>query len=223
MRTLLFTLISPRLHGRARGPRLQVGRRERRGALLRPAAPECREGAGGSRCRPTRQRTPTRPRRRRRRRAPPQGPAYTGCTIAQPQDNQDFPNLEQLRIVVFTNPGLRAGDQVFMVMDGASLGGGQRHRVPAEPGGARHAHAAGDGEGWQRHAPVPDAAGHLQRRTSPRSRTRSTPSGRTEPQPRARRPRTARAGAPWPLSTALLRRSRTSTPPTCSMHCRPAS
>ena len=51
-----------------------------------------------------------------------QGPAYTGCSIAQPQDNQEFPNLEQLRIVVFTNPGLRPGDQVFVVMDGASLG-----------------------------------------------------------------------------------------------------
>ncbi len=52
----------------------------------------------------------------------PAGPAYTGCSIAQPQDNQDFPNLEQLRIVVFTNPGLRSGDQVYLMMDGVSLG-----------------------------------------------------------------------------------------------------
>ena len=42
----------------------------------------------------------------------PEEPAYSGCSIAQPQDNQDFPNLEQLRIVVFTNPGLRSGDRV---------------------------------------------------------------------------------------------------------------
>ena len=51
----------------------------------------------------------------------PEGPAYIGCSIAQPGE-PDFPNLEQLRIVVFTNPGLRAGDQVYLVMDGASLG-----------------------------------------------------------------------------------------------------
>ena len=52
----------------------------------------------------------------------PAAPPYSGCSIAQPQENQDFPNLEQLRIVVFVNPGLRPGDQVVVVMDGATLG-----------------------------------------------------------------------------------------------------
>ena len=67
----------------------------------------------------------------------PQGPAYNGCTIAQPQDQQEFANLEQLRIVVFTDPSLRGGDQIIVFMDGAQLGnapGGQFLLNPVERG-----------------------------------------------------------------------------------------
>jgi hypothetical protein len=67
----------------------------------------------------------------------PEGPPYKNCSVAQPQDQQEFANLEQLRIVVFTDPGLRPGDQIFVIMDGQQLGnapGGQYLLNPVERG-----------------------------------------------------------------------------------------
>jgi hypothetical protein len=67
----------------------------------------------------------------------PEGPPYRNCSVAQPQDQQEFANLEQLRIVIFTDPGLRPGDQVFVIMDGTQLGtaqGGQYLLNPVERG-----------------------------------------------------------------------------------------
>ncbi len=67
----------------------------------------------------------------------PEGPPYKSCTVAQPQDQQEFANLEQLRIVVSTDPGLRPGDQIYVIMDGAQLGnapGGQYLLNPVERG-----------------------------------------------------------------------------------------
>ncbi|HTT42835.1 MAG TPA: DUF4124 domain-containing protein [Steroidobacteraceae bacterium] len=67
----------------------------------------------------------------------PAGPPYRNCSVAQPQDQQEFANLEQLRIVIFTDPSLRPGDQIFVIMDGTQLGnapGGQYLLNPVERG-----------------------------------------------------------------------------------------
>jgi hypothetical protein len=51
--------------------------------------------------------------------------AYQGCAIAQPTNDQTFTNIDSLTIVVRTDPGLRAGDQVFLMLDGQPLNGGK--------------------------------------------------------------------------------------------------
>jgi hypothetical protein len=50
---------------------------------------------------------------------------YQGCAIAQPTNDQTFTNIDSLSIVVRTDPGLRAGDQVFLMLDGQPLNGGK--------------------------------------------------------------------------------------------------
>jgi hypothetical protein len=49
---------------------------------------------------------------------------YQSCTIGQPYDGEDFANLPSLGITVHTEPGLRAGDQVFLMLDGGLINGG---------------------------------------------------------------------------------------------------
>jgi hypothetical protein len=56
---------------------------------------------------------------------PPQPTAYQGCSIVQPADAQDYPNLDALSVVVTTDPTLRGGDQVFLTLDGQLLNNGQ--------------------------------------------------------------------------------------------------
>jgi hypothetical protein len=51
--------------------------------------------------------------------------AYAGCAIAQPADNQDYPNLESLSIVVRTDPSLHPGDQIYLMLDGSPLNNAQ--------------------------------------------------------------------------------------------------
>jgi hypothetical protein len=51
--------------------------------------------------------------------------AYAGCAIAQPGDNQNYPNVESLSIVVRTDPSLHPGDQIFLMLDGAPLNNAQ--------------------------------------------------------------------------------------------------
>src|ERR1700752_952274 len=51
--------------------------------------------------------------------------AYQGCAIAQPPNDQTFTNVDSLSIVVRTDPGLRAGAQVFLTLDGQPLNGGK--------------------------------------------------------------------------------------------------
>jgi hypothetical protein len=50
--------------------------------------------------------------------------AYTGCTIVQPQDQQDFSNIESLVIAVRVEPQLHGGDQIYILMDGGALNNG---------------------------------------------------------------------------------------------------
>jgi hypothetical protein len=52
------------------------------------------------------------------------GPAYQGCAIGQPSDGSEFANLDALNILVRTDPQLRPGDQVFIMMDGAPVNNG---------------------------------------------------------------------------------------------------
>ena len=51
--------------------------------------------------------------------------AYAGCAIAQPADNQNYPNVDSLSIVVRTDPSLHPGDQIFLMLDGAPLNNAQ--------------------------------------------------------------------------------------------------
>ena len=59
--------------------------------------------------------------------APPasaQPTPYQGCAIAQPADDQAFPNVDSLTVIVRTSPALRPGDQVFLMLDGQPVNGG---------------------------------------------------------------------------------------------------
>ena len=49
---------------------------------------------------------------------------YQGCAIAQPADDQAFTNVDSLTVIVRTDPALRPGDQIFLVLDGQPLNGG---------------------------------------------------------------------------------------------------
>ena len=51
-------------------------------------------------------------------------PAYQGCAVAQPTDQQTFTSIDSLTVVVRTDPGLRPGDQVYLTLDGQALNGG---------------------------------------------------------------------------------------------------
>ncbi|HSY45456.1 MAG TPA: DUF4124 domain-containing protein [Steroidobacteraceae bacterium] len=53
------------------------------------------------------------------------GPAYQGCAVVQPTDQQDFMNVDALTISVQTDPGLKPGDQIFVNLDGAPLNNGK--------------------------------------------------------------------------------------------------
>ena len=55
---------------------------------------------------------------------PAQPPPYQGCAIAQPTDEQTFTNVDSLSIIVRTDPALRPGDQIFLLLDGQPLNGG---------------------------------------------------------------------------------------------------
>ncbi len=50
---------------------------------------------------------------------------YQACAIAQPTSDQTFSNLDSLSIVVRIDPSIRAGDQVFLLLDGQPLNGGK--------------------------------------------------------------------------------------------------
>jgi len=52
-------------------------------------------------------------------------PAYRGCAIAQPLDQQNLQNAESVFIRVQTDPVVRHGDQIFISLDGNALNGGQ--------------------------------------------------------------------------------------------------
>jgi len=49
---------------------------------------------------------------------------YRGCAIMQPQDGQEFANIDSLTVAVQTDPALHQGDKVFVTVDGQALNGG---------------------------------------------------------------------------------------------------
>src|SRR5439155_12553233 len=55
---------------------------------------------------------------------PAQPPPYQGCAIAQPTDEQTLTSVDSLSIIVRTDPALRPGDQIFLLLDGQPLNGG---------------------------------------------------------------------------------------------------
>ncbi len=54
----------------------------------------------------------------------PAAPAYRGCAIVSPQDGASFANVDEMSVSVRTDPGLHSGDQVFILMDGTAVNGG---------------------------------------------------------------------------------------------------
>jgi len=54
--------------------------------------------------------------------APQQG--YAGCAIADPADDQSFTNIDALTVAVRTDPALRPGDQIYVLLDGALVNNG---------------------------------------------------------------------------------------------------
>ncbi len=49
---------------------------------------------------------------------------YKGCAIMQPQDGQEFANVDSLTLAVQTDPALHQGDKVYVTVDGQALNGG---------------------------------------------------------------------------------------------------
>ncbi|HUO19094.1 MAG TPA: DUF4124 domain-containing protein [Steroidobacteraceae bacterium] len=50
---------------------------------------------------------------------------YRGCVIASPQDQQSLPNAQSVFLRVQSDPLPRAGDRVFITLDGQGVNGGQ--------------------------------------------------------------------------------------------------
>jgi len=50
---------------------------------------------------------------------------YQGCAIAQPAPEEEFANIDSLNIAVRTDPALHPGDQIFIMLDGTLVNGGQ--------------------------------------------------------------------------------------------------
>jgi hypothetical protein len=58
--------------------------------------------------------------------APPKAPPpYSSCEVAQPANDDTFPNATSVGAAVVTNPGVRPGDEVVLLLDGS--------RVPSFP------------------------------------------------------------------------------------------
>src|SRR5450755_422105 len=50
--------------------------------------------------------------------------SYRGCAIVNPQDGATFANINDLSVNVRTDPVLRQGDQIFILVDGSAVNGG---------------------------------------------------------------------------------------------------
>jgi hypothetical protein len=72
------------------------------------------------------------------RTAPPPAPTYQSCDLVAPTNDQTFPNASSVTASVQLDPPPRAGDQVFLLLDGARLSGlptmGSSFTLPVERG-----------------------------------------------------------------------------------------
>jgi hypothetical protein len=85
---------------------------------------------------------------------------YRGCAIVQPQDGQNFANIDSLTVVVQTDPVLHPGDKVFVVVDGQALNGGK-------PTGPQFVLSPVDRGTHTAQAQVKDSSGAVQCQTPP--------------------------------------------------------
>ena len=54
--------------------------------------------------------------------APPKAPPpYSNCAISQPANEDTFPNANSVDVAVATNPGVRPGDEVVLLLDGSRV------------------------------------------------------------------------------------------------------
>ncbi len=84
-------------------------------------------------------------------------PPYQGCAIAHPADDQTLTNVDSLTVIVRTDPALRPGDQIFLMLRAAAQWRrGDREPVHPRIGGSRHAHPAGAGTRQRGRDHVPD-------------------------------------------------------------------
>jgi hypothetical protein len=72
--------------------------------------------------------------------APPKAPSpYSSCAVAQPANEDTFPNATSVDAAVVTNPAVRPGDEVVLLLDGSRVanfppGGGTTTISPIERG-----------------------------------------------------------------------------------------
>ncbi len=80
--------------------------------------------------------------------------AYRGCAIVSPQDGTQVANVDSLNVSVRTDPAVHGGDQVYLLMDGTALNGGN-------PTGTQFSISPVDRGSHTLQAVVRDAAGNL--------------------------------------------------------------
>lgn len=51
------------------------------------------------------------------------GPVYQRCAVAQPANDETFMNANSVSVSITVDPTVRAGDQVFVLMDGQKITG----------------------------------------------------------------------------------------------------
>ena len=126
-RNCVYLIVGP-LHGSVRSHRVQVGGRERCHPLQRSTARECAEGNGSPA--PDLQGTEATAGTGFGGGASKAPPPYSSCAVAQPANDDTFPNATSVGAAVVTNPGVRPGDEVVLLLDGS--------RVPIPTGRRLH-------------------------------------------------------------------------------------
>jgi len=56
--------------------------------------------------------------------AAPAQEGYAGCAVASPADDESLTNVDAVTIAVRTDPALRPGDQIYILIDGALVNNG---------------------------------------------------------------------------------------------------
>ncbi len=80
--------------------------------------------------------------------------SYRGCAILDPLDGAALANVDQLNVSVRTDPALHSGDQIYILMDGAAINGGN-------PTGSQFSISPVDRGSHTLQAVVRDASGNL--------------------------------------------------------------